>query len=80
MGPMGSVAWEPAMKIQEVILRAMAKRLTSSGNRPVTIDRPTTQNKVGHFYLPTEMASKSTTQFRIRWMADADGVAAFNCR
>ncbi len=28
MGPMGSVAWERAMKIQEVILRAMAKRIT----------------------------------------------------
>jgi transposase len=28
MGPMGSVAWERAMKIQEVILRAMAKKIT----------------------------------------------------
>ena len=28
MGPTGSVAWERAMKIQEVILRAMAKRIT----------------------------------------------------
>jgi transposase len=28
MRPMGSVAWERAMKIQEVILRAMAKRIT----------------------------------------------------
>ena len=28
MGPLGSVAWERAMKIQEVILRAMAKRMT----------------------------------------------------
>jgi len=28
MGPTGSVAWEWAMKIQEVILRAMAKRIT----------------------------------------------------
>jgi hypothetical protein len=28
MGPMGSIAWEQAMKIQEVILRAMAKRIT----------------------------------------------------
>ncbi len=28
MGPMGSVAWERAMKVQEVILRAMAKKIT----------------------------------------------------
>jgi hypothetical protein len=28
MGPTGSVAWERTMKIQEVILRAMAKRIT----------------------------------------------------
>jgi len=28
MGPMGSVAWERAMKIQEVILRAMGKKIT----------------------------------------------------
>jgi hypothetical protein len=28
MGPTGCVAWERAMKIQEVILRAMAKRIT----------------------------------------------------
>ena len=28
MGPMGNVAWERAMKIQEVILRAMAKKIT----------------------------------------------------
>jgi hypothetical protein len=28
MGPTGSVAWERAMKIQEVILRAMAKRIS----------------------------------------------------
>ncbi len=28
MGPMGSVGWERAMRIQEVILRAMAKRIT----------------------------------------------------
>jgi hypothetical protein len=28
MGPAGSVAWERAMKTQEVILRAMAKRIT----------------------------------------------------
>src|ERR1035441_6635991 len=28
MGPLGSVAWERAMKIQKVILRAMAKRMT----------------------------------------------------
>ena len=28
MGPLGSVAWERAMKIQEVILRAMAKQMT----------------------------------------------------
>jgi hypothetical protein len=28
MGPMGSVGWERAMKVQEVILRAMAKRIT----------------------------------------------------
>jgi transposase len=28
MGPMGSVAWERAMKVQEVILRAMGKKIT----------------------------------------------------
>jgi hypothetical protein len=28
MGPAGSVAWERAMKLQEVILRAIAKRIT----------------------------------------------------
>jgi hypothetical protein len=28
MGPLGSVAWERAMKIQEVILQALAKRIT----------------------------------------------------
>jgi len=28
MGPTGSVVWERAMKIQEVILRTMAQRIT----------------------------------------------------